>query len=284
MDEMWKLRIVNNCLFIDDAESGRVVLQHNARPGLRPYIHPLRGPDGTACFTEDSPGHHPWQHGIETGFHGVNGCEFWEDPGQRPGKAIGSIEASTPRIVHSDHPCWNVDAVWRHTDGGLIFVEQQTWSMRRVEELIYLDLEWRMRAIRSVRIEQMTYGGFFVRMPYREAIGADVINAAGLKDDDCEQKQAEWVDLFMPLERSDVGGGITICDHPSNPAHPAHWRVDSTRGINPSPCLPGPIELSDSDLMRHCYRLLLHSGPLAPAEIHRHWEAYAAEVIPDEGS
>ncbi len=38
----WKLRTENNCLFVDDVSNGKVALQHNARPGLRPYIHPLR--------------------------------------------------------------------------------------------------------------------------------------------------------------------------------------------------------------------------------------------------
>ena len=38
----WHLRAENDCLFVDDAERGGVVLQHNARRGVGAYIHPLR--------------------------------------------------------------------------------------------------------------------------------------------------------------------------------------------------------------------------------------------------
>lgn len=52
----WEMRVTNNTLFIDDLALGRVVLQHNAHPGLRPYIHPLRIGKDRLCLTEDSPG------------------------------------------------------------------------------------------------------------------------------------------------------------------------------------------------------------------------------------
>ena len=45
-------------LFIVNSTSNSVVLQHNVRPGLRPYIHPLRGPERKSCLTEDCPWHH----------------------------------------------------------------------------------------------------------------------------------------------------------------------------------------------------------------------------------
>ena len=73
IDSRWRLRTNNNCLFVDNISHGKIILQHNARPNLRPYIHPLKLADGSVCLTEDSPWHHPWQHGVQTGFHGVNG-------------------------------------------------------------------------------------------------------------------------------------------------------------------------------------------------------------------
>ena len=283
----WNLRIENNCLFADEIKSGRVVLQHNARPGLRPYIHPLRGPDGKSCLTEDSPWHHPWQHGIQTGFHGVNGCEFWEDPGQRPGSSIGSIEASTPRILATDLPSWSIEAIWRHKNGSYLLAEQQTWSLSSQAslaggvstELLFLDLDWRLQAIPDIHVEQHAYGGLFARMPFREDRGSHVLNAAGKRDNDCDDQAAAWVDLFMPIDGSDVGAGITICDHPQNPGHPAQWRVDRQRGINPSPCIPAAIELAAGQTMRHRYRLLLHAGTLPAARIQELWKTYANEDV-----
>src|SRR6266576_4319993 len=53
-------------------------------PKLRPYLHPLRDPSGHVVLTEDRPADHPWQHGIFTGFHRVNGINYWkEDEGKQ---------------------------------------------------------------------------------------------------------------------------------------------------------------------------------------------------------
>ncbi len=273
----WNLRIENGCLFIDEVDSGRIVLQHNARPGLRPYIHPLRGPDGQTCLTEDSPWHHPWQHGIQTGFHGVNGCDFWFDPGQHADTIIGTIHPSEPRIESRKTPRWMIDAVWRHHDGSELLNEQQIWTLRSVEGVLYLDLDWILRSIPNVQIDQGSYGGLFVRMPYRDERTANVVNSTGLKDDDTEQAPAVWVDLLMPVNRGDVSAGISLLDHPNNPRHPAHWRVDGQRGINPAPCIPGPIHLVAGEALSHRYRLILHDGPLDPDRIQEHWETYASE-------
>jgi hypothetical protein len=276
----WKVRITNNCLFIDDRASGKVMLQQNARPGLRPYIHPLRipepGSDATFCLTEDSPWHHPWQHGVQTGFHGVNGCDFWFDPGQHPSMVIGTIEPSAPRIMQSDPPSWSVEALWRHADGRLLLAERQNWSLHESEDLHMLDLDWTLQAIPDVEIDQHAYGGLFIRMPFRRAVGASVLNAAGQRDDETEQQGAAWVDLHMGLENSEAGAGITVFDHPSNANHPVNWRVDGQRGINPAPCITGAITLPAGSALRCRYRLVLHPGPLAAARIDALWATYAS--------
>lgn len=270
----WSVGVVNNCLFVNEKESGRNALQHNARPGLRPYIHPLRGPDGQACLTEDSPWHHPWQHGVQTGYHGVNGCDFWFDPGQRPG-VIGTIEPKTPRILSDDPPRWSIEAVWRHEDGTDLLAETQTWLLTPTDDVLYLDFDWVTRAIPDVNIEQGAYGGFFVRMPFRSDRAAAVVNSEGQKEDETEQQPAAWVHLTMQVNRGDVTAGIAILDHPGNPRHPAHWRVDGQRGINPAPCIPGSIDLSAGETMTHRYRLVLHTGEMDSKTVQQHWDTYA---------
>ena len=104
------------------------------------------------------------------------------------------------------------------------------------------------------------------------------LNGKGLVGDDTEQQPAAWVDLFMPVNDAKADGGITILDHPDNPGHPAHWRVDGQHGINPAPCIPGSIELAASESMRYRYRLILRHAPLAPEQIQDHWDSYQSEV------
>lgn len=274
----WNLRINNNCLFIDDTSLSRVVLQHNARPGLRPYIHPLRLKDGRSCLTEDSPWHHPWQHGISTGFHGVNDCDFWLDPGQHPSMVIGTIEPKPPQILSTDPPTWSIEAMWHHADGSDLLAEQQTWSLQEDKDYLFLDLNWTLQAIPDIHIVQDEYGGLFVRMPFRSGIDAKVLSSTGLQDDATEQQAAEWLSLHMPLENNDSGGSITVFDHPENPQHPAKWRVDHQRGINPAPCIPSTIDLAAGTVLQHRYRLILHDGKLTAEQINSLWEMYAKKV------
>ncbi|MEM7532809.1 MAG: DUF6807 family protein, partial [Chloroflexota bacterium] len=249
-----------------------------------PYIHPLRIADenGILCLTEDSPWHHPHQHGIQIALTGVNGCDFWHYPGQRADQMVGTIEASLPRILSTEPPTWRIETVWRHKDGTHLLAEQQDWSIRSQEtttgdSLTLLDLDWTLRAINDATIKQYPYGGLFIRMPWRKYYGASVVSSTGLRDDETEQQAAAWLDLHMPLENREAGAGMAVCDHPDNAGHPVKWRVDGSRGINPSPCIPGDIELPAGAAMRHRYRLILHSGPLSTERIHELWAAYAQQ-------
>ena len=116
-----------------------------------------------------------------------------------------------------------------------------------------------------------------MRMPFRSDRDAKVISSTGLEDDATEQQAAAWIDLQMPVNRGDVRGGIAFLDHPDNPGHPAHWRVDGQRGINPAPCIPGEINLSSGEAFQHRYRLVLHDGSLLPDRVQNLWTEYGQE-------
>ena len=274
-NSLWQLRAKNNCLFVDDVHQGRVILQHNARSGLRPYIHPLRTIEDAVCLTEDSPGHHPWQHGIQTGFHGVNGCDFWLDTGQHAQMPIGTIEPVSLVITDQNPPNWTVEALWRHANGHLLLLEQQTWSLGLDRGHMFLDFAWQLQAISDLHIEQHAYGGLFIRMPFRRYYGASVFNSTGQRDNDTEQQPATWLSLHMPIENSPQGGGIAILDHPTNPGHPVKWRVDGQRGINPSPCIDDTIDLQAGFSVNYRYRLILQTNPLEADQLAILWDNYA---------
>ena len=278
----WHLRAENACLFIDDAEQRSVILQHNVRPGVGAYIHPLRL-DGV-CLTEDSPWHHPHQHGIQTRFVGIDGSDFWHYPGQRPGQALGRIDPRPPRVAGTAPPRWTIEALWQHADGRQVLAERQEWSLRGADGLLLLDLDWTLQAIPALTFAPYPYGGLYVRMPFRFHLGADVITSAGHRDAAAEQQPATWVDVRMPLEHGasrtgadPISAGIAVCDHPANPGHPACWRVDGLRGINPAPTIAGAIELAAGAALRLRYRLIAHRGALAAARIEELWADHAAQ-------
>src|SRR5579884_3932310 len=55
------------------------LVAYRCRPGERPYLHPVHGPGAGPVLTQDRPSDHPWQHGIFTGLHQVNGLDFWQE-------------------------------------------------------------------------------------------------------------------------------------------------------------------------------------------------------------
>lgn len=278
----WQVRTENDCLFVDDAAQGTVILQHNFRPGVGSYIHPLRL-DGV-CLTEDSPWHHPHQHGIQTRFVGINGSDFWHYPGVRPGQTLGRIDPGAPQVTCADPPCWTIEALWRHAaGGGQVLAERQTWTLGAADGLLLLDLDWTLRAIPDVTFAPYPYGGLYVRMPFRAHLGGAVVTSGGRRDAEAEQQPATWADVRVPLEHrgsrtgaDPVDAGIAVCDHPANPGHPARWRVDGQCGINPAPTIAGAIELPAGAALRLRYRLIAHRGPLAAARIEELWAEHAA--------
>ena len=56
------------------------IVTQNAKPDLRPYLHPMVSPDGKSVLTEYSPGHHPHQTGLYWGFTKVNGRDYFHNP------------------------------------------------------------------------------------------------------------------------------------------------------------------------------------------------------------
>ena len=277
----WHLRAENDCLFVDDAEQGGVILQHNVRPGVGAYIHPLRL-EGV-CLTSDSPWHHPHQHGIQTRFVGIDGSDFWHYPGQRPGQTLGRINPGAPRVAGTAPPRWTIEALWQHADGRQVLAERQEWTLRDAAGLLLLDLDWTLRAIPAITFAHYPYGGLYVRMPFHFHLGASVVTSTGHRDGAAEQQAATWVDLQMPLEHGGcrrgedpISAGIAVCDHPANPGHPACWRVDAAYGINPAPTIAGPIELKAGAALRLRYRLIAHRGALAAERIEELWADHAA--------
>ena len=83
------------------------------------------------------------------------------------------------------------------------YLSGKTWSLQEADTLLFLDLDWTLQAIPDLLIEQHSYGGLFIRMPFRQSSGATVLNDGGKRDDDTEQQPAAWVDLHMPLENSE---------------------------------------------------------------------------------
>ncbi len=231
---------------------GSVVLEQHAAPEKRPYIHPLMGPGGKGVFTEFAPGHHLWQRGLYTGLHAVNGVNFWEEEKDR-----FHCEKMAKPVVDGAKASWEVKARWTQPNGTPVFTETQAWTLEDFGSNYVLNVTWTLAADAEVTVGKWSYGGLFLRMPFRpqNRNRQEARNSRGQKNRAAEQKVAEWVEVSMPIEGLKENGVVRIEDLPGNPGYPNPWRVDGQLGIAPSPCIRGETKFAKGEKRVNRYRL-----------------------------
>jgi len=248
------------------------ILTQSARPGQRPFLHPIVAPDGKGVLTEFSPGHHKHQTGLYWGFTRVNGRDFFHNLKSDYWKRNSvQILAQSGQTVS-----WQTSYDLLDDKGQAVLTQTQTWTMSSSNQEHILDLNWQGTAKTDVTIGKWNYGGLFLRMPWhKEKTKGEVINSALQKNNQAEGKRAVWLDVGMDIEDRDDWGHIAIFDHPKNSDFPLPWRVDGQLGIGPSRAILGDwkIPKGQTETIRH--RFLIHTGKLNPEALTKKWENYS---------
>jgi putative membrane-bound dehydrogenase-like protein len=239
------------------------VLVQNAKANFRPYLHPIVAPDGKGVLTEYSPGHHKHQTGIYWGYTRVNGRDYFHHPEGDYWKRVSVkiIEAKGEKVV------WQTVYDLLDAAGKTVLTETQIWSMRQKDGKYLLDLEWNGEAQTDVTIGKYDYGGLFVRMPWKEGIKGEVVNAARQRNEKAEGQSAMWVDIAMQVAgRSDLAH-IAIFDHPENKGYPQTWRVDGQLGAGPARARKADwhIKKGETEVIKH--QLVVYTGVLNDVEL-----------------
>lgn len=284
------------------AEEGEVALvtQH-AQENHRPYLHPIKAPGTDINLTEFSPGHHKHQTGLYWGFTRVNGTgadeeilKKWFYNKDKPSdiqKKIGRDFFHNPAEGYWKKIAANVikeegeevkwETIYHMLDDSSnpILKETQTWTFEKYEDKHLLSLEWKGEAIQEFTVNEFSYGGMFLRMPWRKGIQGEAINAARQKNKRAEGQRAMWVDVGMEIEGLDDWGHITLFDHPDNPGFPTAWRVDGQLGVGPTTAIQGDwsIKKGESQTFRH--QLVVYSGEHSDVESNELW----ADFVGDKG-
>ena len=251
--------------------SATPVLVHNAPPDSRPYIHPIAAPDGKGILTETSPSHHPHQTGLYWGFTRLNGRDYFHNRGR------DYWRRSAVAVIDSDGEDVRWQTVYDLLDagGGVVLTETARWTMRERSGAFVVDLEWKGEARTDVTIGQYDYGGLFLRMPWREGIRGEVVNAARQRNERAEGQRAMWIDVAMQVAgRSDLAH-VAIFDHPANPGYPQPWRVDGQLGVGSARSRLGDatIKKGGTEVIRH--QFIAYTGMLDDVELTTAWAAFS---------
>ncbi len=272
------------------------VLTQNAKAGMRPYLHPIMSPDGNGSLTQYSPGHHKHQTGLYWGFTRVNGTgapadtlkkwfynrnkpqrikemigrDFFHFNGASHWKKVssGSVEEE------GDEVKWRTVYHMLDENAKPILEETMNWSMTEIDDKFLIGLEWEGKALEDITINEFTYGGMFLRMPWKKDIDGEVINNARQRNQQGEGKRAMWVDAGMEIEGRNDWGHIAIFDHPQNSGYPTHWRVDRQLGIGPARAIAGDwnIQKGKSEIIKH--GIVAYTGELNDIEMTELWKEY----------
>ena len=257
-------------VFRNDSE---LVLTQNAKSDIRPYIHPIIAPDGKGVLTEFSPAHHKHQTGLYWGLKKVNGRDYfmnWKgDYWRRVSTAIIEPKGHTVK--------WQTVYNLLDDKGEAILTETQNWYMQQRDEKFFLDLEWRGEAQTDITLEKFYVGGLFLRMPWREGIPSEVVNADGKRNGEAEGQRARWNDIGIQIDGREDKARIAILDHPANADFPVAWRVDNELGIGPSRQILGDWKIPRGKTEVFRYRLIAYTGAFNSDTINRLWKEYTNE-------
>ena len=253
-----------------DGVSEPLIIQ-NAKDGFRPYLHPIKGPNGNGVFTQYSPGHHKHQTGLYWGLTRVNGRDYFHNRSSKywRKKSSNIIKKSGDNVV------WETIYEMLNNEGEALMTETQSWSMsvsKRGE--IILDLVWKGYANEKITVSKYNYGGLFLRMPWTRNIKAETINSEGDKNQTGEGKSANWIDLGMEISGLDELGRIVIYDHPSNDGFPNQWRIDGQFGIGPASARRGDWEIKKGDHKIFKHRLIVYSGNHDKPLVNQQWKEW----------
>ncbi len=253
--------------------SGRrgAILVQNAKADQRPYLHPIVAPDGKGVLTEYSPSHHKHQTGVYWGFTRLNGRDYFHNlQGDYWRRVSAKVTRSSGEEVR-----WEIAYDLLDEGGQPVLRETQRWTMRQREGTFVIDLEWRGEARTDVTVGRYDYGGLFLRMPWREGMKAEVVNAARQRNERAEGQRAMWIDVGLQVEGRDDLAHIAIFDHPDNEGFPQAWRVDGQMGVGSarSRVEDWTIARGQTEVIRH--RFVVYTGELNDVSLTAAWSDFS---------
>jgi putative membrane-bound dehydrogenase-like protein len=158
--------------------------------------------------------------------------------------------------------------------GNPMLQETQLWKMREKQGKFFLDLEWQGKALTDITIGEFEYGGLFLRMPWKEGIRGEAVNAARQRNEKADKQRAMWMDVAMQVEGRNDLAHVAIFDHPENVGFPTPWRVDGQLGIGPARAQSGDwhIKAGETEIIRH--EVVAYAGELNDVALTELWNEY----------
>ena len=257
--------------------------------GPKPILFPLIGPT-RAAFTRAFPMEqvegedkdHPHQRSFWFTHGKVNGVDFWSElPGHGairetsrsalPGRLVGILRTTND---------------WVDPAGKTVCQDERTLRFRALKSAWLVDFDVTIKASNGpVTFGDTKEGMFGVRvasvLDANRKEGGKITNADGLTNADAWGKASPWVDYAGKIDGKAVG--IAIMNHPDSFRYPTTWHVREYGLFAANPfgwkdfgrAESGEYTLPAGESITFLYRVVLHEGDTASANLPAAFEAYA---------
>jgi hypothetical protein len=266
----------------------------------KPYLHPLRAASGTYVTrmwpmqdvpeeqgtTED----HKHQRGLWLAHEGVNGIDFWNNEASYTTPNRGRIVLRKLGAITSGKEKGTLTATfdWVSPTDDALVREDRIMTFYADPALRVIDIDVTLTALRDVTFGDKKDGFFGIRM--RPALQEDtgsghIVNADGLASEkQVWGKTSDWCDYSGQISGEKLG--IAILDHPENPRHPPRWHARAYGLFAENPfglavftgdtSQNGAMTVASGQHLRFRYRVIVHPGDAASANVASLWKAYVA--------
>ncbi len=271
---------------------------------VKPFLFPVRAASGTyvtrmwpiekVAEEEKTQKDHPHQRGVWFAHASVNHLDFWniaplnQSPYNRPDR--GKIVLVKLGEIKSGKDRGSIAATfdWNDHDGNKLLTESRLTTFYADPALRIVDFDLTLTAAQKVVFGDEKDGFFGIRLrPVLQEQGGTghITNADGqVGEKQVWGKPSNWCDYSGEILGEKVG--IAILDHPGNPRHPERWHV---RGyglfaVNPFGLAAftndrsqnGSLTLEPGQSLHFRYRMIVHPGDAASANIASLWDKYSA--------
>jgi methane monooxygenase PmoA-like len=279
----------------------------------KPYLHPLRSARGTIVtrgfpMVKNIPGEshdHPHHRALYFAHGDINGIDFWGEaafaekgPVVVKGKRYSSEELPKGRTVFRkleemrsgpDSGIVRASFDLIGPDGKAIGGETQAYTFRGDESERMIDCEFTLLADHGgpLKMGDTKEGTFAIRVVKAlEEPQVHMLNSrGGAAEKGIWGKQADWVDYSGTVAGEKLG--IAIFDHPASVKHPTYWhaRGYGLFAVNPfgehdyynDPKRDGSVTIPAGGSLLFRYRVLIHPGDAAEAEVAEAYQRYTEE-------
>jgi hypothetical protein len=277
----------------------------------KPYLHPLRSAQGVVVtrgfpMRKDIPGEstdHPHHRAMYFAHGNINGIDFWSEAQfeEKRTEVAHGVQYTSETLPHGRTVFKKLDTMQGGKDSGslratfnlvgpdgkTIAEETQAYTFSGDDKARIIDCEFTITALKDpVKMGDTKEGTFAIRVvkALEEPNGRMLNSEGGVGEKQIWGKRASWVDYSGTVKGSKLG--IAIFDNPSNPKHPTYWhaRGYGLFAVNPfgehdflnDKTRDGSITIAPGKSLTLRYRVLIHDGDAATANVAAAYARYAA--------